>query len=253
VIALWSEVAARLGFEFATAGKSLRDVIYEIREYFIKAGYEYTIAQSKSLELVFRMWQEHAERVKNVWALAMGDLLQNTLNIVSRVRNFVTSVVDSVISEMSEKLTDFIMEGEFKIQEMLTNIGRRAIQMIMEIFTAWVVRQLLFLPGGIPAAFSPIGRFAFGYQQGGLVQMPGMVHPGEFVIRREVVSQIGPARLETLNRGQGLGTTIININAIDASSFVEFMKRNKGSLGNLVGEQVLANSPLRTNVLKRTL
>jgi hypothetical protein len=78
--------------------------------------------------------------------------------------------------------------------------------------------------GAIPSWFAGT---AMHFADGGAV--PAILHEGEFVMRPEAVSRIGPGKLANMNSGgSGGGDTNITIQAIDAKSFEEFLNRNGG-------------------------
>jgi gas vesicle protein len=79
--------------------------------------------------------------------------------------------------------------------------------------------------GAAPPAW--FAAHAMHFSGGGAV--PAILHEGEFVMRPEAVSRIGPGKLASMNSGGGSGGDIhVTINAIDASSFKEFLSRKGG-------------------------
>ncbi|MBI1353281.1 MAG: hypothetical protein GC160_02965 [Acidobacteria bacterium] len=86
---------------------------------------------------------------------------------------------------------------------------------------------------------SPVPAFALGGLVPGAGAVPAIVHGGEYVVRREAVQQIGPAALDSLNRGGGMGgdvTINININGGDAAGLARYVR--SGELENAVGRAV---------------
>ena len=74
---------------------------------------------------------------------------------------------------------------------------------------------------------------------GGLV--PSLLHPGEFVIKREAVQQVGVQNLERINRGdaplqgpQQLTVQMIFPGVTDPRGFEEALRRNRGTVIRIV-------------------
>ncbi len=83
--------------------------------------------------------------------------------------------------------------------------------------------------GAIPSWFAGT---AMHFAGGGAV--PAILHEGEYVMRPEAVSRIGVGTLSNMNSGGGGDTHIhVQINAVDAQSFDDFLGRGDG-IGKIV-------------------
>ena len=271
----WEVTFSKIGPKIEEIADLIYDIAYkrtlELTKSTVRAHYE----AAKTVE---RIYADAFEKSAKAAKQAIGSLAQSTLNVAESVRNGIQNFVTSLISQTSDMITKFIAGEKAKLSDFFYSIGKLAIRTIVETMVVWQTRWAMMRAGWIPAnwpgtpgtargmragGFEKIGGLlrgfldifkAFaGFQKGGYVYMPGIVHPGEFVMRKEAVSNIGLENLAMMN--QGLATPnniVVNINAVDAESFVNLLNKNRSALSSIVGEQILRNSPLRYNVIKRT-
>ena len=83
---------------------------------------------------------------------------------------------------------------------------------------------------------------ALHFATGGAV--PAVLHAGEFVLRSEAVSRIGVGNLQAMNAGTGGGDGVVihnlNISAVDAKSFQQFLR--DGGMREIIRESRLARA-----------
>lgn len=158
---------------------------------------------------------------------------------------------------MGDAMADFIM-GEKTAKEALGDLVKNILKNAVTILTEWLTVFAIYsafpmLRGDMTPADAANQTVFLKKAEGGLITGPGtgtsdsiptMLSNGEFVIRSAAVDRIGLQALEAINAGRvpefanggsvddrlvadtGAGTSLtLNISAIDAASFTEFLSR----------------------------
>ncbi len=193
-------------------------------------------------------WQDGIERATKGW---------------DQFGSHIMNVAESTATGMKDTFADVFVDGfngQLKTASeyflAFRNVVLKAIaEMIAKMITFSILRNTA-------GSFAPFSQFFGGAAKhlGGMIrkaheglaldEVPIVAQTGEAVLSRQGVAGLGgPPAVEALNAGGALGggavTKNITINAMDAESFNEFAKKNKGSIGEAVMDDADENSPVR--------
>lgn len=169
-------------------------------------------------------------------ALEVGRRLRESL-LGARGPSFeLTQLMDSLtssIDSVTNSLTDFIVTGRIDFKEMISSILSDISRLIIRLYVLKplieaITNALGF--GGKGIAERLLGGGGFGFANGGIINEP-VAGVGLASGKSYTFGERGP---ETVTPGVGTGSTQITINAVDAASFNDMIRRNPNSILQVV-------------------
>ncbi len=163
------------------------------------------------------------------------------------------------VNSVASAITDCIM-GTKSLSESMKEVFRSMMAQVMQLIVKWLILTALMGAGGGVGSWAGKARGGLGFASGGLVQGPGTKHSdsvpamlsrGEFVMPATAVDSLGVPFLEGLANGNitdviggsitaapatgrditggtiglGGGSVTLNVSAMDASGFGDFLAR----------------------------
>ena len=192
---------------------------------------------------------EETRKVRDRWTEAANKIKEKNREIAQSIRYIGYTIESSLLNfldPLSEKFLD--------LKNLLVNIAR---EIYREFIRIVLIRPLVsaFTSSIAPAPSRHLGGYIPKFHWGGLArdETLALLKKGEFVLSREAVNALGLATLNSLNRATGglQGTQAVNtivIQAMDAQSFSDFLRRNGGALAELMVNSINRNSVIMQSI-----
>lgn len=196
----------------------------------------------------------------------LSDITQNTLSTFQVGKQ----AADITARGMSQGFQSFffdIMNGKIKsLKDGFKSLLSMVSSIMSQIASMMATKAIMSLIGGLAGAGSGIGGGASAggggstggvpilvhtggyirrFHAGGLAgdEMPAILQSGEFVMNRNAVSRLGVDKMAAINNGASTGVVVnmpltVQLQAIDAESGVNFLKRNTGQIREMISDGV---------------
>jgi len=162
--------------------------------------------------------ETHRERV---------DALNKEKDIISDLGELVSDNLTSAFNDFFNTIFTEVIDGTKTVGDAMRDLFRGIITKLIEDITQkLIVENLSNAASGILSALFSSGGSVKAFAGGGLVEnfasggakrdsVPAMLEPGEFVLRKRAVQQLGINNVRDMNRGNGSGGMTPQINIIN--------------------------------------
>lgn len=196
-------------------------------------------------------WEKGFEDFTSGFAAKLASLKNAWTDFAKAGEDAADRLVGGGLTKLTDSLTDIVTgakSAKEAFRELAMNMGREIVNITIKLGIMAAIKSIAGLANGgvMRGQMTPVK----GYAAGGIARSPQVAVFGEGKNAEAFVPLPDGRTIPVTMTGGGRGATVVNISALDARSFAEFIGRSENArvLWALTGAGIQNNSDLRTNV-----